>query len=147
MRYGVNCNNNGGDGDCEKHLNSDNRVYFPDKRPPQFWALEHHRIQRPCAAFHVGFSVGLIPHPWNKFENSWCCGLRNGFLLFCLKVTGFEWVGLDCLALREVYRLSLIGEEGKVLDVSGVTEGGRWSITCLYQIPNSRLLQINLWYS
>lgn len=105
MRYGVNCNNNGGDGDCEKHLNSDNRVYFPDKRPPQFWDLEHHRIQRPCAAFHVGFAVGLIPHPWNKFENSWCCVLRNGFLLFCLKVTGFEWVGLDCLALREVYRL------------------------------------------
>lgn len=37
-------NYDGGDGDCEKQLYRHDRVYLPNKRPPELWILQHHRI-------------------------------------------------------------------------------------------------------
>jgi len=52
----------GADDDGYEQLDGDYGVHFSDERPPQFRALEHHRIQRPRTAFQIGFSEWLVPH-------------------------------------------------------------------------------------
>lgn len=81
MRNGMNGNNEGGDSDGEKQLNTDNHIYLPNKRPPQLRALQHHRVQRlPAANLHVIFPVRLGLGPHVSMLKGWLqvLGLLNG---------------------------------------------------------------------
>lgn len=69
-RNWVNRNNNSSNSNCEKQLNTNNRIYFPNKRPPELRVFHHHWVQRPAAAaFHVMFPVRLGPHPSENSKN------------------------------------------------------------------------------
>lgn len=52
----------GADDDGDEQLDGNDGVDFPDEGPAQFGALQHHRIQRPCAALQISFPVWLVPH-------------------------------------------------------------------------------------
>lgn len=49
MRNRVDSDDNGGDGDGEKQLNTDDRIDFANERPAELRALQHHRVERLAA--------------------------------------------------------------------------------------------------
>lgn len=66
---GANGDDDGADGDGGEQLDGDDGVDFSDEGPPQFGALEHHRVQRPRPSLHIRFLEWLIPHLHNLISS------------------------------------------------------------------------------
>lgn len=58
----MNLDDGGGDGDGDEKLDGDDGIDLPDKRPSEFGALHHHRVERRLRRLQIMLPIALVPH-------------------------------------------------------------------------------------